>query len=165
MRILGYTISFLGLLFLQEYLFSAINIWGVVGFFPYIMVLLMLPLSISRVWLLVLGFAMGWCVDLVGGMAGLNAICMTWLGFVRPYVGELTLGRDVSVADVLPMTKRVGVPRFMTYVAMMCLLFALPYFLLEMMTLTGIGVTLLRTLLSTLATVVVIYVFQLPFNK
>lgn len=165
MRVLSYLAGFLVVLFLQEYLFSAINIWGVVNLFPYIMILLMLPLSVSRGWVLVLGCAMGWCVDLMGGMAGLNAICLTWLGFVRPYVGELTLGREVSLADVVPASKRVGTPRFLTYVAVMCLLFALPYFLLEMMSLSGLGITLLRTLVSTIATVVVIYLLQLPFNK
>lgn len=165
MRVLGYTLGFLGLLFLQEYLFSAINILGIVGFFPYILVLLLLPLSMSRAWLLVLGFVMGWCVDGMGGMAGLNAMCMTWLGFVRPYVVGFTLGRDVSVADVVPLAYRVGPSRFMTYSVVMCLLFAFPYFLLEMMTLVDIWFTLLRALASTVVTVVVVYLLQLPFNK
>ena len=165
MRIVTYTLGFLFLLFLQEYLFAAINVWGVVSFFPYTMVLLLLPMSVARGWLVVLGFAMGWCVDLLGGMAGLNAICMTWLGFVRPYVAELTLGRDTTVADVVPLSKRVGGLRFITYAAAMCLLFAVPYFLLEMMTFAGFAATLLRLVLSTVATSAVVYLFQLPLNK
>ncbi|MEG0655499.1 MAG: hypothetical protein RR465_00555 [Mucinivorans sp.] len=164
-RFLTYTIAFAILLFLQEYVFSAINIWGVVNIFAYVMIILILPLSVHRVWLMLLAFLIGYLMDTVMGSYGLNAICLVWLAFVRNVVGELTLGRDVVLAGLVPSAYRVGAQRFMSYLILMCLLFAIPYFLLEVMSFSGILITILRIVLSSVLTAMLIFVFNLPFNK
>lgn len=164
-RFLTYSIGLLLLLFLQEYVLSAINILGLVNIFAYIMIIILLPLSVPRAWLLILGFCVGYIMDTMSGSGGLNAICVVWLAFVRPYVAELTLGRDVVLAGVIPSAYRVGASRFSTYAVVMCLLFALPYFLLEMMTFTGIWYTLIRVFVSSALTSILIFVLHLPFSR
>lgn len=164
-RVLAYTIGFALLLFLQEYIFNAINVFGLVGIFAYIMIIIMLPLSVPRAWLLIVGFLIGYLVDTMSGSAGLNAICCVWLAFARPYAAEATLGRDMVLAGVIPSVYRVGATRFMTYVALMCLLFAAPYFTLEMMDLNGFGFVALRILGSTITTSILIFIFHLPFSR
>lgn len=164
-RVLAYLLGFALLLFFQEYIFNAINVFGVVDIFAYTMIILMLPLSMPRAWLLVVGFLAGYMVDIMIGSAGINAICCVWLAFVRLYVSELTLGRDVILAGVIPSVYRVGVSRFMTYVALMCLLFAVPYFLLEMLNLVSFWFVIFRIFASTIVTAAIIFIFHLPFSR
>lgn len=164
-RFLTYSIGFLLLLFLQEYVLSAINILGLVNIFAYITIIILLPLSVPRAWLLVLGFCVGYIMDTMSGAGGLNAICVVWLAFVRPMVADMTLGRDVVLAGVIPSAYRVGASRFLSYTALMCLLFVTPYFLLEMMTLNDVWYTVIRILISSALTTALIFVLHLPFNR
>lgn len=163
-RFLIYTLGFVLLLFMQEFILSAINIYGLVNIFIYVMVLIFLPLSIKRVQLLLLGLVVGYLADLVFAGGGLNAVCCVWLAFVRPVVVNYTLGRDSTTFGVAPTAHRFGLGKFIVYLFTMCLLFAIPYFLLEMMTLTDILHTLLRILSSTIATAALIFVLHLSFS-
>ncbi|MEG0467040.1 MAG: hypothetical protein RSF93_05250 [Mucinivorans sp.] len=164
-RFLAYIFGLAALLFLQEYVFSAINILGVVSIFAYVMIIIMLPLNFSRVWLLIIAFGIGYLMDTVMGSNGLNAICLVWIAFARGTVAELTMSRDVVMSGLVPSSYRAGAQGFIMYVLLMCFLFAVPYFLLEMMSFVGLWTTVIRIVASTVITSTLIYLFHLPFNK
>lgn len=164
-QFLTYVVMLIGLLFMQEFVFVRINAYGLVNVFAYIMFIFMLPLTISRGWLLIIGFALGWIVDLMSGTLGLNAMCVVWLAFVRPFVVNYTLGREAILIDVSSITTRFGALRMVGYVSVMCMLFAIPYFMLEVMSFDNILYTLLRIACSTVATTVLILILQLPFSR
>lgn len=163
-RFLIYTLGFTLLLFVQEFILSSINMYSLVHIFLYVMVLVFLPLSIKRAQLLLLGFAVGYLADLIFGGGGLNAVCCVWLAFVRPMVVNYTLGRDSTTFGVAPTALRFGLWKFIAYLFTICLMFAAPYFLLEMMTLTNILYTSLRILSSTIVTAALMFVLHLSFS-
>lgn len=161
-RFLEFFVLFVVLLVLQGFAFARIDLYGLVNPYVYIMVILLLPMRIKGWQALFIGFAIGAVMDLMSGNCGLHTICTTWLAFVRPMVLHFTAGRDEVELGGLPISRRIGGGRFMSYVMIMSLLFAIPFFSLEAMTLVGWEFLALRIWCSSLFTAVVIYFIQLP---
>lgn len=161
-RLLEYTLTFILLLILQEFVFDNINLGGVVNPYIYIMFILLLPLDTPGWGLLILGFGTGAAVDFMSGTAGLQTICSTWLAFVRPSVVGLLLGKDLVYEGGLPTAGRVGTARFIRYVGALVLLFNIPFFILEDMAGTP-WIVALRILLSSIFSIGIIYFLHLPF--
>lgn len=162
MRLVQYGVTFLLLLVLQEFVFSHINLGGVVNPYIYIMFIILLPLDIAGWGLLLLGFGTGMAMDFLSGTAGLHTIVSTWLAFVRPTTVGLLLGKDETYQGGIPTSSRLGLGRFLRYLSVMVLLFNIPFFLLE--DLGGPVVPmLLRIVLSSLFSIGIIYFLHLPF--
>lgn len=162
MRLVQYGVTFLLLLVLQEFVFSHINLGGVVNPYIYIMFIILLPLDIAGWGLLLLGFGTGMAMDFLSGTAGLHTIVSTWLAFVRPTTVGLLLGKDETYQGGIPTSSRLGLGRFLRYLSVMVLLFNIPFFLLE--DLGGPVVPMvLRILLSSVFSIGIIYFLHLPF--
>ncbi len=161
-RFLEYTAIFLLLLVLQEFVFDNINLGGVVNPYIYIMFIILLPLDMPGWMLLMLGFGTGAAVDFMSGTAGLQTIVSTWLAFVRPTVVGLLLGKDLVYEGGIPTVGRVGTGRFLRYLAVMVLLFDIPFFILEDLSGSAWVITL-RIVLSSAFSVGIIYFLHLPF--
>lgn len=161
-RFLEYAAIFLLLLVLQEFVFDNINLGGVVNPYIYIMFIILLPLDIPGWMLLMLGFGTGAAVDFMSGTAGLQTIASTWLAFVRPTVVGLLLGKDLVYEGGIPTAGRVGTGRFLRYLAVMVLLFDIPFFILEDLSGSAWVITL-RIVLSSAFSVGIIYFLHLPF--
>lgn len=162
-RFLEYLVSFLALILLQEFVFSKLNLLGLVNPYVYIMIIILLPMEFRGAWALVAGFTVGVIMDLVTGNMGLHTMCTTWLTFARPSVLEVTAGRDMVKGGGVPFSNKLGLPHFFSYVTLMVLLFSIPFFMLEVMSFHDFGYTLLRILFSSILNVGLIYFCQLPF--
>lgn len=161
MRFLQYLVTFIILVILQEFVFDNINIAGLVNPYIYIMFIILLPFRIPGWLLLLLGFVSGMVIDLLNGTIGLQAICATWLAFVRPAMVNIFIGKDEVYDGGMPSGPRLGTMRFLRYVVAMVLLFNIPLFLLEDME-AGARIIALRITLSTLLSTAIIYVLHLP---
>lgn len=161
-RFLEYCAIFLLLLVLQEFVFDNINLGGIVNPYIYIMFLILLPLDTPGWSLLLLGVITGGAVDFMSGTAGLQTVASTWLAFVRPTVAGLLLGKEMVYDGGIPTAARVGLGKFFRYVAVMVLLFNIPFFILEDLSGEAWAIAL-RILLSSLFSVVIIYFLHLPF--
>lgn len=161
-RFLEYSITFLLLMVLQEFVFDNINLGGVVNPYIYIMFIILLPLDIPGWLLLALGFGAGSAVDFMSGTAGLQAICATWLAFVRPTAVGFLLGKDLVYDGGIPTAGRVGVGKFIRYLAVMVLMFNIPFFILEDLS-GSVWVIFVRIVLSSAFSVGIIYFLHLPF--
>lgn len=165
LRIIGYTAGLLMLILLQTLLFDNINLWGLVNPYVYIMFILLLPMNIRGWILLMLGFMTGMVMDLFSSNIGLHTIVTTWIAFVRPTVLHFTAGADIAQTDAIPTASRLGFSHFIGYLIIMSLLFSIPFFLLEVMTMQDLTHTILRILFSTLVTIVLIFFCQLPLGN
>ncbi len=160
---LQYLLAFVLLVALQEFVFDNINFGVLTSPYIYIMFIIMLPLATEGWLLLVLGFATGLVMDLLAGTPGLHAMVATWLAFVRPATANFMLGKEIVSDGGLPVAGRVGTWRFIRYVAVMTLLFNVPFFLLEDPN-GAFWVILMRIIFSTVLVTAVIYFLHLPFN-
>lgn len=160
-RFLEYAATFILLVILQEFVFDNINLGGVVNPYIYIMFIILLPLDTPGWILLMLGFGAGATVDFMSGTAGLQTIASTWLAFVRPTVAGLLLGKDLVYDGGIPNAGRVGTGKFLRYLAVMVVLFNIPFFILEDLS-GSAGVLALRIVLSSAFSVGIIYFLHLP---
>lgn len=160
-RFLEYAATFVLLVILQEFVFDNINLGGVVNPYIYIMFIILLPLDTPGWMLLMLGFGAGATVDFMSGTAGLQTIASTWLAFVRPTVAGLLLGKDLVYDGGIPNAGRVGTGKFLRYLAVMVVLFNIPFFILEDLS-GSAGVLALRIVLSSAFSVGIIYFLHLP---
>jgi len=163
-RTLEYILTFVILIFLQELVFDKVNFWGVVNPYVYIMFIIMLPMEMRGWTVLILGFLTGLTIDSLSGSGGLHAIVATWIAFARPTVLNFTAGRDTVQTGGVPTASLLGTSRFLAYTSIMTLLFAIPFFLLEVMSLENITITILHILSSSIATVIIIYFGHLPLD-
>jgi len=147
-------IRFLILLGVQVFLLDHINLYdGFIVPYLYILFLFMLPFDIERSVLLLAGFITGLIMDMFNNTPGLHASACVLLAFVRPFVLNWLEPRDGYEFGLIPRLQHMGLPWFLTYVAILTLVHHLWLFFAEILTAQHMLTTLLRILLSSIFTI------------
>ena len=131
--------------------------------FLYIVVLLLLPVETTTFFLMLVGFMTGIFVDMFYDSLGLHALACVFIMYVRNFwLSRLTPqgGYDSSVIPNLSMN---GLQWFLTYSIPLVFVHHAILFFTEVGGFQYFGFTLLKVVLSTLYTVVVILIIQYLF--
>lgn len=160
-----YTAGFLVLIMLQEFVLSSINLFSLVNIFSYIMIIVMLPMQTKTVHTLICAASVGAVMDIFSGTSALITISIVFVAFLRGQIVKLVIPSDIISGGGAPFSYKVGVRSFLIYTFLMSLIFALVYFNLEMMSFDAVEHTLLRIILSSIATTILIFVLQLPLRE
>ncbi|PTN05963.1 rod shape-determining protein MreD [Mangrovibacterium marinum] len=158
--IFKYIGSWLILVLLQVLLLNHIQISGYVNPYLYILFILTLPFNTPNYLLLLLGFLLGLNIDIFTNTLGMHAAATTFVAFIRPSVINLISSRDVLELNQLPRISELGFSWFFRYSLIMVLSHHLFLFYIEVFTFSGFFHTLLRSLLSSALTIVLILVSQ-----
>lgn len=131
--------------------------------FIYIAFLLFLPININRLLLLFSGFLVGFTVDIFYDTMGIHAASSVLLAYIRPHLLNLLTPRDgYDLSDSVNIHV-MGKGWFLTYTFTLILLHHAAVFFLERISFSDIWFTLLKILLSTLFTGLVVIILQLLF--
>ncbi|MBR2932593.1 MAG: rod shape-determining protein MreD [Rikenellaceae bacterium] len=164
-QIIEYALLFLVLVLLQVFLFSNLELSVYLNPLIYIAFIVLLPIEAAPVVVLGLGLLTGVVMDVAMGAAGLNTLATLPVAFLRGPLLRLTCSKD-SVSDGgVPSVYRLGVLGFVRYVVAAVVLHSLVYFTMECATFDYFHLTLLRTLVSGVVTVAVIYFTSKIFNS
>jgi hypothetical protein len=126
----------------------------------YIFGILMLHFSTPG-WVVILtAFATGWSVDYFTGTGGLHASAATFLGLLQPVVQRFMAPREGYEVTHRPTVQRMGLGWYLTYAGILTFAHHFWLFFLEVLRFSGFFDTLLRVLLSTVATLVLMTVGQ-----
>lgn len=155
-----YFAGFLVLLMLQEFILSSVLFFTLVSPFIYVMVIVMLPMQLRPIPTILFSMLVGIVMDIFMGTSALCSISMIFLGYLRPWIVKLTIPQDMVKPGGVPFAKRIGTGNFLKYSFVYCLLYGLVYFNVEMMTTEMILNTMLRALLSSIVTVLLIWILQ-----
>ncbi len=147
--ILKYAWQFVLLCLLQVLVFNNLQLNGYVNAFPYVYLLLILPISIGRIQLLFVGFLLGSVIDIFSDTGGLHAAASTLLAFYRPVYLKAQSPREGYELAALPHLKTFGIGWFVPYAVLMVLIHHLTLFYLEVFRFADFFHTLLKSLLST----------------
>lgn len=131
----------------------------------YIISILMLPFETPRVVVLLICFAQGLIIDIFYNQQGLHSGATVLLGFLRPYVLKLLAPREGYDNLVKPTVHYMGSAWFFTYSGFLILCHHLFYFYLEMFRFTEFFQTLARAFMSSIATLVLVFIFQFLFYR
>lgn len=89
----------------------------------YFLFILWLPFSISRFWLLIIGFLTGLTYDYFVGSPGLHAAACVLIGYFRPFIVNILMPKDTSEFNYSePSAKAMGWAPYMVYVFALSLL-------------------------------------------
>jgi hypothetical protein len=159
--ILRNIIRILFVLLLQALVVSRMELLdGMVLPWIYIFGILMLPFNTPPWLVLVTGGAVGLCADFFTHMTGLHMSAGLFLGFMQPRIQRLLAPREGYDPTAGPTVQHMGLAWYATYASILTLSHHLWLFYLEVFRFSDFFLTLLRVLMSTAGTVLLMTIGQ-----
>ena len=131
--------------------------------FSYLGFLLFLPIETPVVVLLAVGFGLGLTMDIFLDTGGLYAAAAVLVAYLRPWVLRLLTPRDGYAAADAVNVHQMGWQWLLVYLALLVSVHCAALFLLELGSFRMPGFTLLKILVSTVYTVLTLFILQLNF--
>ncbi len=163
-RILSYVGLLVVTVLLQVFLFDNLAISIYLNPLVYIAFIALLPLDTPPVALLGAGLSLGVIMDYAMGTAGINTIATLLIAFLRPTLVNLLYGHDNAREGGIPSAARMGNRTFVHYLLLLTLLHHTVFFLLEALSWSRLPLTVLRILLSTALSTLLIWIIARIFN-
>lgn len=160
-----YAIIFVVLVLVQVLILNNIQFSGFVNPYVYVLFILLLPFTTPGYMLLLLSFLLGLSVDVFNNTPGVHAGASVLLGFLRPGIAELISSREMIEKGNSPNMKQLGFASFLKYTIIAVFIHHLFLFYAEAFSFDGFFHTLLRCILSTAFSVVLILASQFILFK
>ncbi|AIG31143.1 rod shape-determining protein MreD [Flavobacterium psychrophilum] len=155
-------VRFISLLAAQIVIFNNIDLFGYINPYPYILFILLYPVNSNRAGLLITSFLLGLTVDLFANSGGIHAASCLILAYVRPTFFKFSFGLSYEY-QTIKINDRLSPERF-TFILVSILTHHLILFVLEYFKFTFILDALLRTIVTTVFTLIIsiliIYLFK-----
>lgn len=160
MTVLGAIGRFILLVAFQVLVLNNISFSGYLNPYVYILFLLYLPVSVSRVNQLLLAFILGMSIDIFENSGGVHAAATVLLAFSRNSLLRIaSQRRGVDFEDI--NIARLPLGNLMLYTLLGILLHHFALFLIEDFRFSDVGIVLARTLVSGIFTFVFVLLWQL----
>lgn len=124
--------------------------------FIFIYVIIRLPLTLHRNWVMLTGFLAGTIIDIFGNTAGMNALACTILAASRETIVKLYVSHDDEITDPVPSAKTLGPGAYIKYLLSMTFLYCLTATFIEAFTLNDFLLSLYRVIGCTVLTFVIL---------
>ncbi|HEX9150553.1 MAG TPA: rod shape-determining protein MreD [Flavobacterium sp.] len=156
---------FVLLLAVQIIIFNNMNFLGYISPFPYILFIILYPVNGNKSGLLIASFLLGLIMDMFSNSGGIHTTACIILAYFRPYIFKFSFGlsyeyQTVKLNDVLT-------PERFSFILMSVVIHHFVLFVLEAFQFSFILDILLRTLLSTVFTILlcIIIIYLIKPNK
>ena len=153
--------SFFVLLVLQILIFNNIGItsWEIVPAF-FLLIIILLPFETPDWILLVVSFLVGLIIDIFTDSMGLNTSACLFTAFIRPIVLRTNSPRGGYDAGTSPKVLYMGLPWFLRYASILIFSHQIAYYFLEDFTLDHVWRVLIKVLVGTFFSLLLIVVSQ-----
>ena len=158
-----YIVIFLLLAAAQVFLFNNIELSGYLNPYIYILFILILPFDISGWLLLLVSFFTGLTIDFFEHTPGIHAAATVFMGYARPGIIRLVGEKEDLEPGQYPNIKDFGALWFFSYAVILVLLHHVALFYLEVFRLAEFFNTLLKAIINTAVSTVLILVLQYLF--
>lgn len=143
---------FIFLLALQVVIFSRLDLFGFLNPYPYILFILLFPVNGNKAGLLISAFFLGLILDMFLNSGGSHAVACVTLAYLRPTFFKFSFGISYEYQTV-KINDRLSPERF-SFILISVVTHHLILYLLEIFRFSLILDVLLRTLLTTIFTLV-----------
>jgi rod shape-determining protein MreD len=153
---------FVLLLAVQIIIFNNMNFLGYISPFPYILFIILYPVNGNKSGLLIASFLLGLIMDMFSNSGGIHTTACLVLAYFRPFIFKFSFGlsyeyQTIKLNDVLT-------PERFSFILLSLVIHHLILFTLEAFQFSFILDVLLRTLLSTVFTllicIIIIYLIK-----
>jgi hypothetical protein len=152
---------FVFLILFQVLILNNIQFSGFINPYFYIYFILLLPFETPKWLLLLSAFLLGISLDAFTNTFGLNAAACVLMAFLRPFViSAISTGTEFMIGHS-PSLKNQGVKWFAYYSIILVLIHHFTLFYLEIFRFTEFFQTLIRVLLSSIFTLLIIFIAEL----
>jgi rod shape-determining protein MreD len=158
--LIKYGIMLIVLVLIQVLILNNIQFCGYINPFLYVLFILLLPFQTPAYLLLLLGFILGLIIDIFSNTPGIHSSATVFLAFLRPYVIDLISARDNQDKGICPRINQLGFTWFLKYTIILVLSHHIFLFFIEVFTFNGIFHTLLRCLLSSVLSIILVIISQ-----
>lgn len=159
-------IRFLILFVLQVAVLKNMGYYNIAVAFPYILAILLLPIGISNFSVFLISFLFGLTIDAFYDSIGLHAAACVALAWFRIFFHNITLEADEQHSLITPDLSSKGFKWFSTYLLFATLIHHIILFSLEIFSFHDFFYTLGSSLLSSVCTIIVIFIISLlTFKK
>lgn len=159
-NIIRLTVLLLILLAAQILIFNNIQISGFVNPYIYVLFILSLPFGTTTAVAMVLGFIVGLVIDIFCNTIGMHAAACVAMAYARGHVLRLMAQREEYKFDNLPTARSYGKRWYLIYSLSLVAVHHIVLFFAEQFDTLFFGPTLLRLLLSIVATMILVYLIQ-----
>jgi rod shape-determining protein MreD len=154
---------FIFLILFQVLILNNIQLNGYISPYFYIYFILLLPFETPRWLLLLSAFLLGISLDVFTNTIGLNASACVLMAFVRPFViSSISTGTEFMIGHS-PSLKNQGLKWFAYYSVILVLVHHFSLFYLEIFRFKEFFQTLIRVLLSSLFTLLLVFIAEYLF--
>lgn len=154
-------INFVVLVLIQILIFNNIQLSGYINPYIYILFILLMPFETPGWLLLILGFILGFSIDIFSDTMGMHTIATTLMAFVRPFILDIIAPHDGYKPGTKPRMSYYGLSWFFKYTAILTVIHHFVLFYIEIFHFGGFFPTLLRVILSSAVTLSIIILSQL----
>ena len=156
---------FILLLAAQVLIFNNINFLGFINPFPYILFIILYPVNGNKYGLLAASFLLGLTMDIFCNSGGVHATACVLVAFLRPYLFRFSFGLSYEYQTVR-LNDSLTPERF-SFIFLAVVIHHFTLFILEIFTLEFIWSIFLRTLISTIFTILIsiLLIYLIKPNK
>lgn len=138
--------------------------WQHTDIFIYPVIILLLPIRLSRQYVTLIGFLIGLILDMFYDTVGIHAFTLTATAYARGLLLAYLEPRGGYTISMSPTRHSMGLNWLLTYTAFAYLIHLLVYYIVEIFTFVFIGQILLKTILSFILSMMVVMGYHLLFN-
>ncbi|OUL63332.1 MULTISPECIES: rod shape-determining protein MreD [unclassified Flavobacterium] len=156
---------FILLLAVQIIIFNNMNFLGYISPFPYILYIILFPVNGNKSGLIVSSFLLGLVMDMFCNSGGIHATACLILAYYRPYIFKFSFGLSYEY-QTIKLNDSLTPERF-SFLLVSVLLHHIILFTLEAFQFNFILDVLLRTLFSTIFTIItcIIIIYLIKPNR
>ena len=140
------------LLAIQIVIFNNMNFLGYISPFPYLLYIILYPVNGNRAGLIFSSFLLGLMMDMFCNSGGIHATACVLLAYYRPYIFKFSFGLSYEY-QTIKLNESLTPERF-SFILVSVLLHHIVLFTLEAFQFKFILDILLRTLFSTIFTII-----------
>lgn len=163
---LKYSIWFVCLILLQEFLFNNIQFIHFLSPYIYIFLILILPLNMFTAYVMLIAFSMGLSVDIISnGITGAHAAACTLIAFCRNMIIKISIPKGEYEKQSAATAMQIKLKPFTMYAFIIVLLHHSVLFMIEIFSFESFLFTLIRIIASTIVSTVFIILIKLLFKS
>jgi rod shape-determining protein MreD len=156
---------FIILVLVQVLIIKNLELGRFINPFIYVLFIIILPFETPKWLLLISAFVLGITIDMFYDTAGMHAAACVAVAYVRPGILKLFSPRDGYEIGTQPTIQYLGVPWFLSYSAILIVLHHFILFYIEIFRFSEFFSTLLRVIISSLFTLLLVVMSQYLFNR
>jgi len=162
---IGQLFSFVFYMAAQVFFVRNLSLFGYAFCFVYVAFLLLLPFETSLVLLLIVGFATGLTIDMFYDTMGIHAAACVLLAFIRPTVIKILTPRSDLDEGMQLSIKAMGISWFLSYALILLAFHHTFLFFMEAASLSLALPALIKSVCSTVFSLLVIVILQFFKSK